>query len=255
MSRTQLRRVALFFSLATLVILGGALPIRHTQAQTAGVAITQYSFQPGTLVIPMGATVAWANSDPVAHTATSDTGVWNSGPLGQNAIYIRTFTVAGTYPYHCSIHLYMHGSIVVQAPTTPTAAPTLGPPPPPPPPPTRQATPTPTLAPPTRTPTVTPTPPVKQAPDKLQIQVTGKLTLRHRGTISVHVLEAQHHHAVPGAKVSLDGRAVGILKILTGTTGKHGIATFTLLPAARGVIVITARKKGYKKATKRIFIT
>jgi plastocyanin len=31
--------------------------------------------------------------------------------LGQN--YSFTFTNAGTYPYHCGIHLSMHGTVIV----------------------------------------------------------------------------------------------------------------------------------------------
>jgi plastocyanin len=46
---------------------------------------------------------------------TSDTpGVFGSpGNLTQNQTFTFTFTTAGTFPYHCSIHPYMKAKITV----------------------------------------------------------------------------------------------------------------------------------------------
>jgi plastocyanin len=44
----------------------------------------------------------------------SDTGVWDSGRVGQNGTFRFTFANKGSYPYHCSIHPGMTGTIVVQ---------------------------------------------------------------------------------------------------------------------------------------------
>jgi plastocyanin len=54
----------------------------------------------------------------VAHTATSDTGVWDSGTLATGQSYSHTFDQPGTYTYHCTIHPFMKGTIVVQAAST-----------------------------------------------------------------------------------------------------------------------------------------
>ncbi|MEO7002339.1 MAG: plastocyanin/azurin family copper-binding protein [Ktedonobacterales bacterium] len=62
----------------------------------------------------MGDTVEWVNKDLTEHTTTSDSGdpaSWDSGMLGQNATFSLTFTKAGTYTYHCSIHPTMMGTI------------------------------------------------------------------------------------------------------------------------------------------------
>jgi plastocyanin len=68
------------------------------------------------LVVSMGTTVTWTNGDAIPHTATSDTGVWDSGILGPGQSFSFTFAQAGTFPYHCAIHgaASMSGTIVVQ---------------------------------------------------------------------------------------------------------------------------------------------
>jgi plastocyanin len=74
------------------------------------------AFGTNPLVIAMGTTVTWVNDDSIAHTATSDTGVWDSGILSPGQSFSFTFTSAGTFPYHCAIHgaASMSGTIVVQ---------------------------------------------------------------------------------------------------------------------------------------------
>jgi plastocyanin len=55
------------------------------------------------------------NNDGVTHTFTSVSGpaAFNSGQLGKGASASVTFTKAGGYSYHCSIHTSMTGSITV----------------------------------------------------------------------------------------------------------------------------------------------
>jgi plastocyanin len=71
--------------------------------------------QGGAVTIKAGQTVLWKNTGTVPHTSTSDTGVWNSGNLAAaTGTYIRTFSAAGTFPYHCTIHgVAMAGTVVV----------------------------------------------------------------------------------------------------------------------------------------------
>jgi plastocyanin len=68
------------------------------------------------LVVPVGTKVTWTNNDNIPHTATSDTGVWDSGTLNPGQSFSFQFTKAGTYPYHCTIHgaASMSGVIQVQ---------------------------------------------------------------------------------------------------------------------------------------------
>lgn len=68
--------------------------------------------------IPRGTTVTWINRDAIAHTTTSGAngvpnGGWDSGPLGQDAMFSYTFMAAGTFTYTCTIHPDMNGTVTV----------------------------------------------------------------------------------------------------------------------------------------------
>ncbi len=77
------------------------------------VSLLNMSFSPATLSVPVGTTVVWTNDDVVTHTVTSNTSAFDSGNLTPGNKFSMTFTSAGTYAYHCKIHAYMTGSIVV----------------------------------------------------------------------------------------------------------------------------------------------
>lgn len=65
-------------------------------------------------VIPVGSIVRWINAGTITHhTATSDTGVWDSGDLAPGEQFTRIFDNVGTYPYHCSFHPTMRGTLQV----------------------------------------------------------------------------------------------------------------------------------------------
>jgi plastocyanin len=74
----------------------------------------RYFFQPASLTIKAGDVVVWKNGSDVVHTVTSNTGVFNTrGFLTMGHTFKFTFTRAGTFKYHCNVHLYMHGTIIV----------------------------------------------------------------------------------------------------------------------------------------------
>jgi len=81
------------------------------------VAISDFTFTPNMLQVKAGTTVTWMNTGPSAHDTTSDTMVWDSGPLsapveadpyggGMKAAgsFSQTFNTPGTYTYHCALH-------------------------------------------------------------------------------------------------------------------------------------------------------
>ena len=86
---------------------------------TVSIPLTDYggnqqpAYSPTVVVIPAGGAVTWKNNDTVAHTTTSDTGIWNA-PLAAGDSYTRTFAAAGTFTFACSIHAAMTGRVVVQ---------------------------------------------------------------------------------------------------------------------------------------------
>ncbi|MDD1689671.1 MAG: cupredoxin family copper-binding protein [Methanoregula sp.] len=89
-------------------------------AATSGgntIAIKNFAFDPASLTVKAGTTVTWTNQDSVPHIIASDTGspaAFSSSSLSTGASYSFTFTQAGTYAYHCTIHPSMKGTIIVQ---------------------------------------------------------------------------------------------------------------------------------------------
>jgi plastocyanin len=84
------------------------------------VSISGMAFSPASLTVSVGTIVTWTNNDAMTHTVTSDTGLFDSGSItatggyGGGGTYSYTFTAAGTYNYHCSIHPMMTAKIIVQ---------------------------------------------------------------------------------------------------------------------------------------------
>src|SRR6266568_3825513 len=115
---------------ATLIVICGPLALPLVAfAATSQVTIQNTAFAPPTTPIRVGDMVTWTNADPFSHTSTSDTGAWDSSVIRAGGSFSFIFKTAGTFAYHCSIHLFMHGTIVVQAVATPqpTAPPTAPP--------------------------------------------------------------------------------------------------------------------------------
>lgn len=80
---------------------------------TVVVDMVDMVFKEDSLEITPGTTVRWVNKDPIAHTATSDDGIWDSSFLVEGDSYEYTFTEVGEYPYTCTPHPEMVGMIVV----------------------------------------------------------------------------------------------------------------------------------------------
>ncbi|MEI8060664.1 MAG: plastocyanin/azurin family copper-binding protein, partial [Ferruginibacter sp.] len=79
------------------------------------ILIQNFAFSPSTLTIKVGDSVTWKNQDSASHTIVSDSGSEiSSSSLSNGGIYTHTFSIAGTYNYHCSIHPSMKGKVVVQ---------------------------------------------------------------------------------------------------------------------------------------------
>jgi plastocyanin len=79
------------------------------------VDIQNFSFGPRSVTVKVGTKVTWTNKDPAPtnHTATADSGTFDTGRLAPGGSNSYTFTTAGTYSYHCAIHNYMTGTITV----------------------------------------------------------------------------------------------------------------------------------------------
>lgn len=78
------------------------------------VEISGLSFGEAELRIPAGTTVRWVNRDPVAHTATSEEGVWESPLIGPGETFEQDFDRPGEYRYYCVPHPFMRAAIIVE---------------------------------------------------------------------------------------------------------------------------------------------
>jgi len=79
------------------------------------VSIHNFAFGPARLVVSPGTRIVWTNKDSDPHTVDSTKGVWTSEALDTDSQFARVFTNTGTFPYYCSIHPFMHGTIVVKS--------------------------------------------------------------------------------------------------------------------------------------------
>jgi plastocyanin len=85
---------------------GAAAVVTGTGSQT---------FAPPTVTITAGQSVCWHNDGRLAHTVSSDDQPASfASPLGTRTSYTHTFPAAGTFPYHCTVHQGMTGTVIVQ---------------------------------------------------------------------------------------------------------------------------------------------
>jgi plastocyanin len=78
------------------------------------VSIMNFAFGPARLVVSPGTRIVWTNKDSDPHTVDSTKGAWTSEALDTDSQFARVFKNTGTFPYYCSIHPFMHGTIVVK---------------------------------------------------------------------------------------------------------------------------------------------
>jgi plastocyanin len=84
-------------------------------AASTGVTIKDFKFGPASVSVNVGDTITWTNQDVAPHTATASDGSFDTGSLSQGKSGSHTFTTAGTFPYICSIHPNMKGTVTVAA--------------------------------------------------------------------------------------------------------------------------------------------
>jgi plastocyanin len=78
------------------------------------VELSDTSLEPRVIEISEGGSVAWVNHDRTTHQLVSlAPNVFESPRLGEGESYVSTFPKPGTYPYYCTIHNEMKGTVVV----------------------------------------------------------------------------------------------------------------------------------------------
>ncbi|HYJ80391.1 MAG TPA: cupredoxin family copper-binding protein [Longimicrobiaceae bacterium] len=72
------------------------------------------AFMPTSIEIQAGTRVEWTNNAPLAHTVSADDASFESGLIEPGRTWSYTFTRPGTYPFHCTPHPFMKGTVVVR---------------------------------------------------------------------------------------------------------------------------------------------
>jgi plastocyanin len=99
--------------LAVAALQGGhASGATATTSSAKSVDINHFAFHPPTLRVKKGAKVSFTNSSNVTHTASS--GSFNTNHIKPGTTKVVKFTQKGTFAYHCEIHPFMKGKIVVE---------------------------------------------------------------------------------------------------------------------------------------------
>ncbi len=81
---------------------------------TPNVQVQNNRFSPAATTVAGGTTVTWSwSSGGVSHNVTFDDGVTSSPTQGSGS-HSRTFGVAGTFGYRCTLHAGMNGAVTVQ---------------------------------------------------------------------------------------------------------------------------------------------
>lgn len=81
------------------------------------VVIRDFAFDPATVRVRPGTKVTWVNCESrggESHTSTADGGAWNSPLLPPGATFTREYAAAGSFPYHCTPHPGMRGTVTVE---------------------------------------------------------------------------------------------------------------------------------------------
>jgi len=107
--------------LAALLVLAGTVASCATAGQAASPVPTtsvdlpkSYRFAPEAIVVAVGATVTWTNSDNFTHSVQFEGEASPGLALAPGEQVERAFATAGTFPYVCAFHAQdMRGTVIV----------------------------------------------------------------------------------------------------------------------------------------------
>ena len=97
-----------------IIAMGLAPPGGKAFAADIIVKIDNFTFNPETLTVPVGAVVTFVNNDDIPHVVVEKDNKFRSPALDTGEKYTHTFTAAGVVEYYCAIHPKMVGKIIVK---------------------------------------------------------------------------------------------------------------------------------------------
>nr|WP_268238841.1 cupredoxin family copper-binding protein [Paraburkholderia caffeinilytica] len=88
--------------------------VSEAAAGTYVIVIEQMRFNPPVLTVHRGDRVTWVNKDLFPHTATATPTAFDSHEIQPNASWSYVTRQTGSYPYLCTLHTTMRGTLIVQ---------------------------------------------------------------------------------------------------------------------------------------------
>ena len=79
------------------------------------------TFVPPQISLSSGSTISWTNDDSIMHTVTTQgnplivngEASFDSGPISPGYTWDNTFDFPGQFDYHCLIHPFMTGKVII----------------------------------------------------------------------------------------------------------------------------------------------
>ncbi len=110
---------------------GGPMPsstagLPTPDGPTVDVEMQDYVFAPAAVEVEVGTTVRWTNRGQAPHTATADDGSFDTGQITTGGSAGHVFATPGSFPFICTLHPDMKGTITVVAAAS-SAAPSAEP--------------------------------------------------------------------------------------------------------------------------------
>lgn len=97
---------------AAALLFAGVTPSRPVRSNP--IQIRNFAFAPATDTVRVGRAVTFRNHDLVPHTATADTGGFDSGTIAADGSWRFVARRKGVVAYHCRFHPTMRGTLVVR---------------------------------------------------------------------------------------------------------------------------------------------
>ncbi|CAE6775481.1 Amicyanin [Paraburkholderia domus] len=88
--------------------------VSEAAGTTYQIVIEQMRFNPPVLTVHRGDRVVWVNKDMFPHTATGMSKAFDSREIAPNASWSYVARQTGSYPYMCTLHATMRGTLIVQ---------------------------------------------------------------------------------------------------------------------------------------------
>ena len=70
-------------------------------------------YAPRAINVMPGSIVSWTNEDMTPHTVTANNNLFDAGPISPGDTFENVFDTPGELGYHCSIHPWMTGRVMV----------------------------------------------------------------------------------------------------------------------------------------------